>query len=98
VPFRTEFDDVLKRANLYRGTALPDGRFVIATIGAGFAIIDREGRVLLHLTSEDGLPSDTIYYVEAGREGALWLGSDHGIGRVESSSAVSFFDRTDNMP
>ncbi len=46
----------------------------------------------------NGLPSDVVYFVMPDREGALWLGLDSGIARVEVPSPVSFFDADDGLP
>jgi signal transduction histidine kinase/CheY-like chemotaxis protein len=98
VPFKTELDDYLKSAQVYRGTELPDGTFVLTTITNGVAFIDRTGRRLMQLGAADGLPSDAVYYAMLDREGGFWLTTDNGIARVEISSPVSFFNAADGVP
>jgi signal transduction histidine kinase/CheY-like chemotaxis protein len=88
-PFPTEADAVLKGSRLYRGTVLPDGTFALSTTLTGLAIIDRQGHRLLVMDRSSGLRSDGVYYVEPDRQGALWLGLDSGIARVEFPSPVT---------
>ena len=98
VPFRTELDDYIKTATLYRAIQMPDGTFVLVTTTQGFAVMDRSGRRVLQLRAADGLPSDAVYYAMAGREGGLWIGTDTGIARVDTPSPVSFFSAKDGVP
>ena len=98
VPFRTRIDAVLTDSQLYRGTALADGTFALTTTAGGLVIIDREGEPVIRVNRANGLPSDVVYFVMPDREGALWLGLDTGIARVEVPSPVSFFDSDDGLP
>jgi signal transduction histidine kinase/CheY-like chemotaxis protein/ligand-binding sensor domain-containing protein len=95
--FATEFDDRLAATQVYRGTLLPDGSFVITTTSAGFFIMDRQGRRVVSVDRASGLMSDTVYFALRDREGALWLGQDAGVTRVDTPSPLSFFDNTDGL-
>jgi signal transduction histidine kinase/CheY-like chemotaxis protein len=96
-PFPTEFDSLIKSTQVYRGTLLPDGSFVITTTNAGFFIMDRQGRRVVNVDRATGLFSDTVYFALRDREGALWLGQDAGVTRVETPSPLTFFDNTDGL-
>jgi signal transduction histidine kinase/DNA-binding response OmpR family regulator len=98
VPFKTDADDYFRAAQLYRGTEMPDGTFILTTVTSGAVLIDHEGRRVMHLGAADGLPSDAVYYALPDREGALWLSTDNGIARVETPSPVSFFNTSDGLP
>ncbi|MBK5298633.1 MAG: GAF domain-containing protein, partial [Vicinamibacteria bacterium] len=97
-PFHTPIDAMLTGSQLYRGTALADGTFALTTTAGGLVIIDREGQPVIRVNRANGLPSDVVYFVMPDREGALWLGLDTGIARVEVPSPVSFFDADDGLP
>jgi hypothetical protein len=45
----------------------------------------------------NGLPSDTVYYAMRDREGALWLGQDAGVARVEIPSPITYFNQSDGL-
>ena len=94
-PFARAIDAVLTGSQLYRGTRLADGTFALTTTAGGLVIIDRAGPAVIRVTRANGLPSDVVYFVMPDREGALWLGLDAGIARVEVPSPVSFFDADD---
>ncbi len=95
-PFQTDFD-ALFAFGVYRGFVLPDGTFAIATTGAGMAIFDRQGRRVMAASRANGLPSDTVYFLMPDREGALWLGHDNGLTRIETPSPLSYFDQSDGL-
>jgi signal transduction histidine kinase/CheY-like chemotaxis protein len=97
-PFPTPLDAELKSTQLYRGESLADGTFALTTTSAGLFIIDRQGQPVIQVNRANGLPSDVVYFVMADREGALWLGLDAAIARVEVPSPVSFFDAADGLP
>ena len=84
---------------VYRGTPLADGNFALTTTNAGLAIIDRNGR-RVNRVDRDRRPAleHVVYFAMQDREGALWLGLDSGIARVETPSPVSFFDADDGVP
>jgi signal transduction histidine kinase/CheY-like chemotaxis protein len=94
--FPTEIDGWLETMDLYRGAVLPDGTIALASTGGGMAIINRQGRLLQRLDSSSGV-GDSIYYVFPDRQGALWLGLESGIARVETPSPVSAFDRASGL-
>ena len=97
-PFRTPIDDLFKGSQLYRGAALADSTFALTTTSGGLALIDHQGQPVIRVNRSNGLPSDVVYFVMPDREGALWLGLDTGLARVEVPSPVSFFDADDGLP
>jgi signal transduction histidine kinase/CheY-like chemotaxis protein/ligand-binding sensor domain-containing protein len=92
-PFATGAQ-TLKRTQLYRGIVLPGPTFGFETLGAGLVTIDAEGREVMQISRANGLPSDTVYYAMPDREGALWLGLDNGVTRVETPSPLSYFNQS----
>src|SRR4029450_4845137 len=95
--FTTDFDPLLRSAELYRGIVLPDQTFALTTTDAGLIILDRKGRRVIAANRGNGLPSDTVYFAMQDREGALWLGLDNGIARVETPSPLSYFGQADGV-
>jgi signal transduction histidine kinase/CheY-like chemotaxis protein len=95
-PFATSAK-VLATTQLYRGIALPGRTFGIMTLGAGLVTIDAAGQQVKQISRTNGLVSDTVYYALRDREGALWLGLDAGVARVETPSSVSYFNAVDGL-
>ena len=52
-------------------------RLWVATLGSGLFRYDTNGS-LLHLTSQNGLPTDFVRYVMEDREGNIWVGTEGG--------------------
>ena len=76
---------------------LPGPTFGFETLSAGLVTIDATGREVMHISRANGLPSDTVYYAMRDQEGALWLGLDNGVTRVETPSPVSYFNQSDGL-
>jgi signal transduction histidine kinase/CheY-like chemotaxis protein len=95
--FATAADALFMTTQLYRGIVLPGPSFGIETLGAGLITIDAAGHQVMRVHRANGLPSDTVYYAMRDREGALWVGLDNGVTRVETPSPVSYFNQADGL-
>jgi len=93
----TTVDQSPTSTELYRGIVLPDRTFALTTTNSGLIILDRDGRRVFTANRGNGLPSDTVYFAMRDREGALWLGLDNGIARVETPSPLSYFSQADGV-
>lgn len=96
-PLPTDVDPLIESSSLYRGLVLPDGSIALATTRGGIAVIDRQGRQVLQIDQKRGLPSDTVYYMMADRDGGLWIGTDSGVARIEMPSPASVFGLGDGF-
>lgn len=96
-PLATEAEPYLKAAGLYHAAALPNGRFALATLGRGVLIIDKRGRLLYHLDTSNGLADDTAINTFVDRDGALWVGCENGLSRVDISSPYTYFSDDNNF-
>ena len=95
--FATELDELFKSASLYKGIVLPDGTYVLATANAGLVLMDRQGRRVMVLDREQGLPSNAVFHAMADREGAIWTAGESGMGRVEFPSPATVFSEADGF-
>lgn len=63
---------------------------IIGTAGIGIVVFDNAKpnciRLLHHYTSDDGLPNNNVQQVIEDREGFLWMGTDHGLGRLDQKA------------
>jgi GAF domain-containing protein/CheY-like chemotaxis protein len=92
-PFRTEADAFLKQHLLYQpGAILPNGSFALPMINGGAVIIDRQGKLIQVLNRSTGLDDEVVLFDYVDRQGALWLGLDIGIARIETASPLTRFD------
>jgi len=97
-PWKTEVDEYLNANLVYSpGAVLRDGRIVLNTIGGGAVVLDREGRLLQTIDKRAGLAVNTVYYLFEDRTGALWMGLDNGLARVEIEAGFSLFDERNGL-
>jgi hypothetical protein len=78
---------------------LPDGRIVLATMGAGVLILD--GLLISKITENDGLSGNMISSVRVDAYGRIWAGSMRGLNLIrftESGPDVRVFGKPDGLP
>ncbi len=91
VPFPTEADEYLTTHKPYTSTLLADGSFCITTLNGGAVIIGHDGKLRQIIDEGAGLLGSNTLSANQDREGALWLGLDAGVARVEIDSPISIF-------
>jgi hypothetical protein len=97
VPFPTQADDYLKSHRLYSSTLLRDGSICATTLDGGAVLLEHDGRLRQIIDERAGLGGSTTLTAYQDREGALWLGLQSGVTRVDVESPVSVFSRTDTI-
>ncbi len=75
------------------GALLPDGRVALATRRGGVVVLGPGFDVDESAGTAQGLPGDDARTLHVARDGALWVGLDAGLSRVELASPVSVYDR-----
>ena len=90
-PFPTEADEYLTKYKVYTSTLLSDGSLCLTTLNGGAVILGHDGKLRQIIDKSAGLLSSNILSAYQDREGALWLGLDDGVARVEINSPISIF-------
>jgi len=90
-PFKSEANPIFKSATLYKGTQLNDGSYALSTTGKGLVILNEKGKIIQQLNRGVGLQDESVYASFVDSNGALWLGLDNGISRVETASPFTQF-------
>ena len=93
VPFVTGADEYLKINKIYTSAILPDGSICITSLTGGVIILEHDGRLRQIIDAATGLASSNTLWAYQDREGALWVGTDLGVSRVEIDSPISIFSR-----
>ena len=93
VKFESEVDEYLTEHQLRNGLVLPDSTYAFATLRGGVILMDRKGRRLRTINTENGLASNKVYSMAMDSGGGLWLGHSKGVSRVEPLLPYTFFDR-----
>lgn len=71
---------------------LSDTTYLLHTVNAGFYVLDKNGRLLMHITSADGLPVDNIKSAYQSKDGEVWLTTENGIVCCDLLNPVSYLN------
>ncbi|MCB0446373.1 MAG: transcriptional regulator [Gelidibacter sp.] len=91
-PWSTEINDIIKDHQLNSFSMLNNGMLIFGTIKNGVYVTDKDGKILFHISKENGLINNTVLdqYVSDANE--LWLGLDNGIASVNLNSPHTFYN------
>jgi signal transduction histidine kinase/ActR/RegA family two-component response regulator len=90
-PFPTEADPYLSGALVSCGALLSDGNLALGTFFGGCYILDRQGRLLMHLDRRTGLQEDFVNRIWQDGSDRLWLALNRGVTRVEWPAPFTSF-------
>jgi ligand-binding sensor domain-containing protein len=93
VPFVTENDDLIKGASIYSGTVFRKDLFIFGTINSGIVVINKAGKILMHLNETNGYPNQMVlssFYNSKSDNGILWFFYD-GVGVYKANVAGPFY-------
>ncbi len=88
--WKTEADELLTSFNLNNGVRM-GSHYAFGTILKGIVVIDRQGKLLHHIQTGNGLQNNTILSVEADAAGNLWAGLDSGIDYIWLNAPVEVY-------
>lgn len=83
---------LVKSSVINQAVMLKDGSFALGTQNNGLVIINRQGKLLLHIDRENGLLDQTVHTLYQDIHENLWLGLNNSIAMVELSSPFSLID------
>ncbi len=98
IPFPTQADALLRRAQIHHALLLDDGTLGVATLHGGFVHFSRDGRLLGQLGGREGLANESVKSLFQDSQHGLWLALQKGISRVEISSPVTGFNERRGLP
>jgi serine phosphatase RsbU (regulator of sigma subunit) len=73
--------------------ALKGERIIVGTAGNGVAIFDMKGKLIRWFMEKDGLENLEIRMIYFDQYDNIWLCNDNGISFIETSSAITSFDK-----
>jgi signal transduction histidine kinase/CheY-like chemotaxis protein len=97
VLFPTQADAYLKEHKLYTSNLLKDGSIALTTLDGGALVLEHDGRLRHLIDLSAGLLSLNVLTSFQDRSGALWLGLNNSITRVEEDSSISILARTNSL-
>jgi len=87
---KTETDSFFIKNRINKVLKLHDHTFLVATVAGGCVIIDRNGVLLQHFDTTDGLQNNNIRSVFQDKNENLWLGLDDGIDFIAYNNAIKY--------
>lgn len=75
----TPFQETLRRMRVNRACLLPGGEVAIGTILGGVYLLGRDGHLVWHLDTRNGMQNNTVLGLHTDSEGNLWAALDRGV-------------------
>ncbi|MDV7139373.1 ATP-binding protein [Maribacter sp. TH_r10] len=93
IPFNKESNEVFSKHRIYKAFTLSNGDYAFATTTSGLYIVDKnDGVIKKRLGKKEGLISDVLFSIFQDSSGAIWVGSDNGLSRIDWSSPFRSFN------
>ncbi len=90
--FENDASDIFLEYGLDSGLKTSSGLFVFATRRkGGVVILDENGNLKHHFTSENGFSNEIVRNVFEDREGSIWFALNAGISRLDLSSPLRYY-------
>ncbi len=95
-PQKTSIDSFLKKNQIYSGAKPSDSLYSIGTFN-GAGVINSIGALQYWINKQTGLIDENIKFQALDNQGNLWLGLHKGIGQMQVSSPITFFNETHKL-
>ncbi len=101
-PLRTDADDWMHRARVFRAIYIPNPgmnthTYAIGTALEGVRLFNAQGHELQHFDETNGLRRNAVLSLFYDREKSLWVGTGSGLDRIEFNLPVSRFEGSLNV-
>ncbi len=67
-----------------------DENICIGSISDGFFQIDSDGKILQHISTNQGLLDNTVLAIALDNNGNIWMGLDYGLSKLDTQSAINY--------
>ncbi|HQV33697.1 MAG TPA: hypothetical protein PKV71_17560, partial [Calditrichia bacterium] len=95
--FPTPVGERLRKAAVYCGTTMPDGRLLLGTIRDGLLVLDQNGALLYHVNKDEGLKENTVVHAFVDAQNGIWLAEVNGITRLEPDAGMGTFGEAEGL-
>jgi signal transduction histidine kinase len=90
-------DEYFKTKRFYGATRLSDGRTVVTTLQGGAVVLGPHLEFQTLLNEKAGLASDVVISATEDTYGAVWLGTEFGISRMQLHPAYTWFSAVNGL-
>ena len=92
LPFENEVNEQIKINKIYHGTISKRNEYVLATLKNGIFVIDKKGKLILHLNEDNGLQNNNVKYVFRDKYDGIWAGTAVGISYIDLNLPLTYFN------
>jgi len=86
--FHLESEAEIIPNSIFSAQKLSNGGFALGTISNGIFILNKQGKVIYHITQNTGLGNNTILSLFEDADNNLWMGLDNGIDCINLQSPI----------
>lgn len=91
-PWQSPAWNQLSKALIYSSTMLSNDVLAIGTVRDGIFLLNKSGQIQSQINKSSGMLDDNVRALMQDQQQGLWVALDHGLARVEASSAISIFN------
>ena len=96
--FAEKYRELLTTHEISSAIQLDDGNYAVGTNSNGLYIFNRDGELVYHFNEEKGLIGRTIMSIYEDVNGAIWLGLNNGIAKINWNYPFSFINDATGLP
>jgi signal transduction histidine kinase/CheY-like chemotaxis protein len=95
--FDSEYNEVAKVEGVNDGIELSDKSIALATFRNGVVVLNTEGAVIQNINENSGLQNNTVFGINADKEGRLWMALNFGLAHTEIPTPLTIHSKSANM-
>lgn len=89
-PWNNNWARYFENNEINRGYVSRDKRIIIGTLTDGIVVFDFDGKLLMKVNAQNGLPNNTVLGIETDEWGNIWLALDNGNAFISSNHNPGF--------
>lgn len=90
--WQTDCDNILTERTINRAVMTKDSCYVVGTISNGIYTLDKEGRLLWKVNTDNKLLNNTVLGLCCDTDNNLWAALDEGIAYIQSNSLIYYYE------
>ena len=90
--WQTECDELLRTHTVNRAIITKDSCYIIGTISDGIYALNKGGRLLWKLNTDNRLRNNTVLGLYCDRDNNIWAALDEGIAYIHNNSLVYYYE------
>ena len=90
--WKTECDDLFRKHTINRAVMTKDSCYVIGTISDGIYALDKKGRLLWKVNTDNKLRNNTVLKLYCDDDNNLWTALDEGIAYIQNNSLIYYYE------